>query len=180
VPENSLAGTFVANITIDDPDNHGPKGVWQTHRCRLVDSAQDRFKIATKTNTLLVSTRSLNYELLSSHSVIIQCTDSGSRSLTVQKPIEIYVLDINERPEQIMLSNAVVSENGGPLLVGELSTQDPDKAQSFNYSLVSVSEENVFYIDGSQLKTNASLDYEKKSSWDLKIKTTDQGGKNNG
>jgi hypothetical protein len=78
-----------------------------------------------------------------------------------------------------MLSNAVVPENGGTLFVGELSTQDPDKAQSFEYSLVSASEENVFYVSGRQLRTNASLDYEKRSSWDLMIETVDQGGKDN-
>ena len=95
----------------------------------------------------------------------------------MQKSFQIQILDVNERPEQITLSNAVVQENGGPLFVGELNTQDPDNAQSFNYSLVSASGENVFYINGNQLKTNASLDYEKRDSWDLKIITVDQGGK---
>jgi hypothetical protein len=177
--ENSQSGTFVANISIDDPDNHGPKGVWQTHSCELVDSAQDRFKIARTSiaNTLLVSTGVLNYELSASHTVIIQCSDSGSKPLTVQKSFLIQVIDVNERPEQMTLSNAVVPENGGPLFVGELSTQDPDNAQTFKYSLVSASEENVFYIDGNQLKTNVSLNYENRSSWDLKIETVDQGGK---
>lgn len=180
IPENSQPGTFVANISIDDPDNHGPNGVWQTHSCQLVDSAQDRFKIpVSKTNTLQVSTGDLNHEFHSRHSIIIQCTDSGSKPLTIQKSFEIQVLDINERPERIMLSNAVVPENGGTLFVGELSTQDPDKAQSFEYSLVSASEENVFYVSGRQLRTNASLDYEKRSSWDLMIETVDQGGKDN-
>jgi hypothetical protein len=179
IPENSQPGTFVANISIDDPDNHGPNGVWQTHSCQLVDSAQDRFKIRSKTNTLLVSTGELNHEFHSRHSIIIRCTDSGSKPLTIQKSFEIQVLDINERPERIMLSNAVVPENGGTLFVGELSTQDPDKAQSFEYSLVSASEENVFYVSGRQLRTNASLDYEKRSSWDLMIETVDQGGKDN-
>ena len=97
----------------------------------------------------------------------------------MQKSFQIQILDVNERPEQIALSNAVVPENGGPLFVGVLSTQDPDNAQSFNYSLVLASGGNVFYINGNQLKTNASLDYEKRDSWDLKIITVDQGGKNN-
>ena len=176
IQENSRQGTFVANITIDDPDNHGPKGVWQTHTCQLVDSAQNRFKIAGNSNTLLVSSGNLNYESSSSHIVIIQCSDSSSKPLSIQKSFQIQIVDVNERPQRITLSNAVVPENGGPLFVGELSTQDPDNAQSFNYSLVSASGENVFYIEGSQLKTNASLDYEERDLWDLKIISVDQGG----
>ena len=134
----------------------------------------------TKTNTLVFSTGSLNYELSNSHSIIIQCTDSGTKPLTVQKTFEIQVLDVNERPEQILLSNNQLPENGGPLFVGELSTQDPDTAQSFTYSLVSADRENVFYINGSQLRTHESLNYENRSLWDLMINTADQGGKSFG
>ncbi|XP_028399274.1 protocadherin Fat 4-like [Dendronephthya gigantea] len=175
INENSQSGTLVANITIDDPDNRGTKGVWQTHKCQLVDSAQDRFNIQ---NSLLVSSGDLNYEQSTTHGIIIRCLDSGSKPLTIQKSFDIQVLDINERPEQIKLSNKVVSENGGPLLVGELNTIDPDKAQSFKYFLVSASEENMFYINGSQLKTYSSLDYESRSLWHLVINTVDQGGLN--
>lgn len=165
----------MANITTDDPDNGGSKGVWQTHSCQLIDSAQDRFKIFN--NTLVVSAGSLNYELSNSHSIIVQCTDSGTKPLSIQKSFVIQVIDVNERPEQIILSNNQLPENGGPLFVGELSTRDPDQAQSFVYSLVSANRENVFYINGSQLWTNESLNYENRSSWDLMINTADQGGK---
>ncbi|XP_028399271.1 protocadherin Fat 4-like [Dendronephthya gigantea] len=178
IAENSQSGTLVANITIDDPDNRGPKGDWQTHKCQLVDSAQDRFKISGSENSLLVSSGDLNYEQSTTHGIIIRCVDSGSKPLTIQKSFDIQVLDINERPEQIKLSNKVVSENGGPLLVGELSTIDPDKAQSFKYFLVSASEENMFYINGSQLRTYSSLDYESRNLWQLAINTVDQGGLN--
>ena len=177
IPENSQSGTLVANITIDDPDNRGPKGAWQTHRCQLIDSAQDRFKIPVSENSLLVSSGDLNFEQSSTHSIVIRCVDSGSRPLAIQNSFVIQVLDINERPEQIKLSNKVVPENGGPLLVGELSTIDPDKAQSFKYTLISASEENVFYVNESQLMTYSSLDYESRSLWYLTINTADQGGK---
>lgn len=176
VAENSVDGAFVGNITVDDPDNHGPKGKWQTHMCVLIDSAHDRFKIASRTNALLVSTGGLNYELSNSHTIIIKCSDSSSRPLAIQKSFVVQVVDVNERPELIMLSQATVPENGGPLFVGILSTQDPDKLQSFEYSLISASEKNVFYINGSELMTSTSLDYENRSSWDLAINTVDQGG----
>ena len=177
VPENSRPGAFVATITVDDPDNHGPKGVWQTHRCQLIDSAQGRFNISSITNTLVVSSGILNYELSNSHGIIVQCTDSGAKPLTVEKSFEIKVVDVNEKPEQILLSNDELPENGGALFVGELSTRDPDLAQSFVYDLISASRENMFHINGSQLWTYGSLNYENRSWWDLTIRTVDQGGR---
>jgi hypothetical protein len=63
--------------------------------------------------------------------------------------------------------------------VGTFSTTDPDAANTFTYAFVSGtgSTDNVsFTIDGSTLKTAASFDYETKSSYTVRVRTTDQGG----
>ena len=179
VKENSQEGTFIANITVTDPDNFGPKVVWQTHSCKLLDTAQNRFKL-TSGNMLYVDTDELNYEQSSSHSIIIKCVDSGVNSLSLTKSFVIDVIDVNERPQQITLSNNEVPENSGPLLVAQLASSDPDneqiKRQSFTYSLEAGNDEQKFIISGSQLRINSSLNYEKQSAWQLVIKTTDSGG----
>lgn len=178
--ENSPEGSLVANMTVSDPDNQGPKGSWQTHVCQLLDSAQERFKISNVTNKLLVSTGELNYERDDLHNIVIECMDSAPRPLVVRKSFQIYVLDINETPVQITLSNNEIQENSGPLYVGELASVDPDneqtQRQTFTYSLVLERKESTFYIQGNHLRTNRSLDYENQSSWELLIKTTDSGG----
>lgn len=179
VNENSPQGTLIANITVSDPDNLGPNGTWQTHKCILLDSAQDRFKISNF-NRLLVYREEFNFETEINHDIVIQCTDSAARPLTVRKSFRINVLDINERPMQITLSNNVVPENLGPSYVGELASIDPDneriQRQTFTYSLVDGSEDNRFFIHGNSLRTNRSLDYENRSSWKLLIKTRDSRG----
>lgn len=177
VKENSEQGTFVANISVDDPDNHGPKGIWQTHNCFLIDSAQDRFRIVNNVNTLVVSSGDLNYETSTLHTIIVECRDSARKPLRIQKSFDIEVVDVNERPQKIILSNARVPENAGSLLVGVLSTLDQDRNQSFSYILLSVGAQDSFYVNGTQLWTKVNLDYEKRSTWNIRMETVDQGGK---
>ena len=178
--ENSKEGTLIANITVADPDNFGPKGIWQTHICQLLDSAQRRFKIASGTHALFVDTGELNYEVASSHVIVIKCTDSGTKSLSMTKSFVINVVDLNEAPLQITLSNNVAPENAGPSMIGQFASDDPDNErdvrQTFTYSLVNGNERNLFNISGSELKTIENLNYENTSSWHLVVRTTDNGG----
>ena len=63
--------------------------------------------------------------------------------------------------------------------MGTFSTTDPDAAGSFTYTLVSGtgSTDNAsFVIDGATLKTAASFDFETKSSYAIRVRSTDQGG----
>ena len=59
------------------------------------------------------------------------------------------------------------------------STTDPDAGDTFTYALVSgtgSSDNAAFTINGNQLKINGSPDFEAKSSYNIRIKTTDAGG----
>lgn len=53
IAENSPKDTVVGIVTADDPDNHGPKGQWQSYQCTAIDDAQGRFLV--KSNILKVS-----------------------------------------------------------------------------------------------------------------------------
>ena len=83
-------------------------------------------------------------------------------------------------PTDIALSSASIPENqpsGTP--VGTLSTTDADTGDAFTYSLVSGtgSTDNAgFSISGNQLLTATSFDYEAKSSYSIRVRTTDQSG----
>lgn len=85
----------------------------------------------------------------------------------------------NFSPTDISLSASSVNENvAGNTSVGSLSSTDPDVGNTFIYSLVSGigSTDNAsFNISGSSLRINNSPDYETKSSYSVRIRTTDQG-----
>jgi RHS repeat-associated protein len=86
----------------------------------------------------------------------------------------------NNNPTNITLSNSSVAENQpSGTLVGTLTTTDPDAGNTFTYSLVSGtgSADNAsFTIDGATLKTAASFNYETKSSYSIRLRTTDNYG----
>ena len=86
----------------------------------------------------------------------------------------------NSAPTDIALSASSIAENQ-PVgtAVGTLSSSDPDAGNTFTYSLVSGtgSTDNAsFSISGNQLLAAASFDFEAKSSYSIRVRTTDQGG----
>ena len=86
----------------------------------------------------------------------------------------------NSAPTDISLSNSSVAENqSANTPVGALSTTDPDTGNTFTYSLVSGAGDTdnaSFNISGDSLRTSAVFDYETKSSYAIRVRTTDQGG----
>ena len=99
---------------------------------------------------------------------------SGSRTLTVT------VNNVNDAPTNLSLSASAIAENSAVLTsIGTLSSTDPDPGDTFAYSLVNGtgSTDNAsFVISGSTLKANAVFDYETKSAYSVRIRTTDAGG----
>ncbi|MCX5672155.1 MAG: cadherin domain-containing protein [Planctomycetota bacterium] len=86
----------------------------------------------------------------------------------------------NESPTGINLSDTTVAENQ-PVgaAVGTLSTVDPDAGDTFTYALVpgTGSMDNAsFTITGNTLQTAAVFDYEAKSSYSIRVRSTDAGG----
>ena len=86
----------------------------------------------------------------------------------------------NRIPTNIDLSSTSVPEQQ-PVgtVVGMLQTTDPDPGGSFTYSLVSGiggTDNASFTISGNQLRTAAVFDYEAKSSYSIRIRSTDKGG----
>jgi MYXO-CTERM domain-containing protein len=86
----------------------------------------------------------------------------------------------NSAPTGLSLSNASVLENEPPnTVVGTLSTTDPNPSDTFTYSLVAGSgstDNGSFNILGSSLRTSIVFDYETKTSYSIRVRTTDQGG----
>jgi VCBS repeat-containing protein len=91
-----------------------------------------------------------------------------------------YTVPVNQPPTDIALSSSAIPENaGGNATVGSLSTIDPDAGNTFSYTLVAGngdSDNAAFNIDGSTLRATNSFDFEAKSSYSVRIRSTDQGG----
>ncbi len=86
---------------------------------------------------------------------------------------------INLTPTDIALSASSINENvTANSEVGTLSSTDPNSANTFTYTLVTGdgSTDNAsFNISGSSLRITNSPDFETKSSYSVRVRTTDQG-----
>ena len=85
----------------------------------------------------------------------------------------------NAAPTDIALSVSSIDENvAANSTVGTLSTTDPDAGNTFTYTLVTGTGDTdnaSFNISGSSLRITNSPDFETKSSYTVRVRTTDQG-----
>jgi VCBS repeat-containing protein len=106
-------------------------------------------------------------------------TVSDGNGGTDTATVVIRISGANDAPTDINLDNSSVAEKQPPgTAVGNFSTTDPDTGDTFTYNLVSGEgdDDNAsFTINGSQLQTVASFDYETKNSCSIRVRTTDSG-----
>ncbi|MEI8080808.1 MAG: MBG domain-containing protein, partial [Actinomycetes bacterium] len=97
---------------------------------------------------------------------------SGSKTMTG--------VAVNDAPTDILLSPNTMPENAAVgTVVGTLSTTDVDSDDTFTYTLLpgTGSTDNAsFTIVGNTLKTAISFNFEARSSYSIRIRSTDVGG----
>ncbi|MBL1203429.1 MAG: hypothetical protein FWK04_31260 [Nostoc sp. GBBB01] len=86
----------------------------------------------------------------------------------------------NNAPTDITLSATSVNENvPANTTIGTFTTIDPDTGNTFTYSLVTGTGDTdnaAFTIDGNSLQIKASPDFETKSAYSIRLRSTDNGG----
>jgi Ca2+-binding RTX toxin-like protein len=95
--------------------------------------------------------------------------------------LSIEISSLNKAPTALVLSATAFNENiAAGSQVASLSSMDPDTAlQSFTYSLTAGAgdiDNQEFYVTGDELHITRMPDYEVKTSYAIRLKTTDQGG----
>jgi YVTN family beta-propeller protein len=119
-----------------------------------------------------------NYEFQSSYSIRVRSTDQDG--LWTEQAFTITVTDVNEAPTDIALDPASVAENQPPgTVVGTFSTTDPDAGDTFTYTLVpgtGATDNASFAISAGALQTAAVFDFELRSTYSVRVRSTDEGG----
>ncbi|PKQ63530.1 hypothetical protein BZG02_09150 [Labilibaculum filiforme] len=161
IAENLAIGTEVGTLTATDEDAS------QMFTYTIVEN--ENFDLI---ENKLVSKAVFNYVVEDSYSVEITVTDQGG--LSFKQNFTIEVLNSNEAPTAILLSNLTIAENAAVgTEVGVLTTTDPDINQIFTYKLA---ENSYFDIDGDKIVSKASFNAEDHISYSIKVTVTDQGG----
>ena len=110
----------------------------------------------------------------------MKSTDGSGAS--IEKAFVVTVTNINESPEAIVLSASSIEENkASGTVIGALTTTDPDNGDSHTYSFVAGSGDTdnaLFEISGGNLVNKSAFNYETKTAYSVRIKTTDADGLN--
>lgn len=173
VNEKQPAGEYIGRLTTVDQDAIDS----YTYSLVIGSGSDDNssFKIS---NDSLFSDDVFDILTKRSHSIRVRTTDSKNK--TFERAFAIKVLNVNDAPVDINLSNRSIPENITlNSSVGFFTSSDIDSAQSFTYQLVSGNGDvdNVnFSISGDELKTNALFDYNNQRVHHIRVRTTDQGG----
>lgn len=172
IPESAALGTAVGTLSAMDQD----AGDAFTFTLVPGEGDTDNGSFTITGNTLYINT-ALDYYVKSSCTVRVRSTDK--LGLYKEKYFSIAVTEVNSAPTDLTLSNGIVTENipvGS--MVGTLATTDRNLSDTFTYTLVSGegdTDNACFTISGNELKFNVVPDYEEKSSYALRVRTTDSG-----
>jgi gliding motility-associated-like protein len=147
-------------------------------------SGTDASKFSISASGVLTFSTAPNYEVPTdansnnTYIVTIKATDAAG-NMTSQT-LTVTVTNVNEAPTNIASSQTAIYEaNANGAAVSNLSSTDPDAGDTFTYTLVSGagSTDNAsFSISGNQLKANTVFVFNTKSTYSIRLRTTDAGG----
>lgn len=169
--ENEPAGTLIGNLMTIDVD------------------ASDRFLYSLvagqgdSDNSLFVldgatlrSAVSFDFESRETYSIRVRTQDQGG--LSIESPLTISIRDNNDLPTDLELLASSINENS-PLgtSIGAFSASDQDAGDVVSYRFVSGQNDNaLFSIVNGVLTSNAVLDFEGRSSYQVTVQAIDLSG----
>ncbi len=172
-PENVAPNSLIGNFSSADPDT----GNTFTYSLVAGTGSNDNAAFSIINNELRIVS-SPNFEAKNSYSIRVRTTDQGG--LSYDKVFTVGITDVNEAPIALILSNSTTPENVAPnSLIGTFASTDPDAGNTFTYSLVTgtgSTDNAAFSIINNELRIVSSPDFEAKSSYSIRARTTDQSG----
>ena len=174
INENTATGTTIGTFSATTLD------VSDTHTFSLVAGSgdTDNASFTLTSGGVLKNAFVPNYESKNSYAIRVRATDSAGQFYT--KAFTISINNVNETPYGLSLSNTSQGEGTTPgSTIGTFSTSDVDSGDTFTYTLVSGAGDTdnaSFIISGANLKNGITFNYESKSSYSIRVRTTDAGG----
>ena len=170
IEENSEITSEIGTFEVLDIDDG-------THSYSLIEGfgSDDNSAFSIVENKLLANAI-FDFETKRSYTIRVQATDEGGGEF--EKQFTIGVSDGNDPPTEIMLTNNEVKENlQTGATIGVLSVSDIDFEDLHVFSLPEgVADNDLFAIDGTELKSNAKFDFEIRDNYKVRIRVTDGGG----
>ena len=165
ITENQAPRTTIGIFTTTDPDS------LDTHTYTISGSQAFKFQIVGDT---LKADTTLDYELAKRFNITVKATDTSG--LSFSKDFQIKVVNVNEMPLKIEISDTTIAENSpSNTIIGKFKTTDTDTRDSHIYTL-SGPDHNPFSIFANRLELVRNLDFETKNTYHITITSQDWGG----
>jgi len=186
VPEHAAPGTFVAHVTVVDPDA-GRNG---TVNCTLLGAGSAKFFTLEERSLLhqpeteyqVLTVTELDREVTATYELSIACTDLGSPPQHTIRRLPVTVSDENDNPPTFSRAvyTALITENNQPgAKVVQVNATDPDQGENgtiAKYIIVGNADSQVFNIDDhGQITVSASLDRELSDVRRFQVIAVDRG-----
>jgi hypothetical protein len=170
VAEAAEIGTPVGTFSTIDPDTG------DSHSYTFAEGEGDddngAFQIV---ENQLITAANFDFATNPTHTIRVRSTDSGEAFF--EQIFVITVIKTNSAPTAIELSDSTVVGNAAPgVVIGTLSTEDPDEGDLHTYALASGDggEENEYFeIVGNELIVRVELDFDLIESFRVRIRSTD-------
>ncbi len=173
IETGAASDSAVGTLTSTDPDT-GDTTVFSL----VSGDGDDDNTSFTIANNQLLTTFTADQSVQDSYLIRLRVTDAGG--LFTEQTFTITVVEPNVAPTAIELDNASIAEDAIiGTAVGMLTTTDANMSDTHTYTLVDGDgdDDNAsFAIDDDQLITATALDFETKSSYTVRVRTTDPGG----
>ncbi|MFB6456848.1 cadherin domain-containing protein [Chitinophaga sp. Hz27] len=177
IPEFSAVGTSVAMVNANDASGILNNWIISTNSDQNSNGIPD-FKINATTGQITVNDNALSTVFGTTCYIRVTVTDDLNTS--APQDVAIHLLSTNTAPSDINLSFSSVGENNTiGNTIGSFSATDPDINDIFTYTLVAgigSIDNNAFVINGNQLQSAISFDYETKSQYSIRVRVTDSKG----
>ncbi|MEM8894826.1 MAG: cadherin domain-containing protein [Bacteroidota bacterium] len=169
IQENLSSGLLVGQLSTIDEDED------DLHSYSLVsgDGDTDNGLFIISGNQLLTNS-TLDFETNPSHTVRIRTSDG---ELSTEASFEIAVINTNDDPTGLTLDNLSVNENANVgTVVGTFTLEDVDITNA-TYTMVAGANDNTsFIINGADLITAESFDFETDQQYSIDIQASDGDG----
>uniref|UniRef100_A0A8C0JCE1 Cadherin domain-containing protein n=1 Tax=Chelonoidis abingdonii TaxID=106734 RepID=A0A8C0JCE1_CHEAB len=183
VPEDSVPGTVIALISVNDLD-FGDNG---KVACHLMDDFPFTIRSSSNNYYKLLTDSPLDREKTPEYNITITATDKGTPPLSTQKTILLQISDINDNAPVFKKPSytAYVPENnpsGASIFSVKASDRDLDRNARVTYSILSSNLQEVplsSYISiNSQtgaIYAQRSFDYEQFREFEMQVQAQDGG-----
>ncbi|XP_073477010.1 protocadherin gamma-B1-like isoform X6 [Aquarana catesbeiana] len=188
VAEDSIPGTVIALIEVDDQDS-GENGYVD---CKLMEQSAFSLVMSSDSYYRIVTTGDIDREKVSSYNITIVATDRGFPPLSSRRTIRLEISDVNDNSPVFMQPSYVVyiPENNLPgVSIYSIQASDPDAGENakIGYSVcrypvpkIKVEDFPVSSFFSINMKTGAlyaqkSFDFEQHKEFLIQVTATDNG-----